>query len=57
MNDTIIIPDHVRALAEARWEARSMKKWKESDTLRDQLAEQGWFIKDGKDGYELESNA
>jgi cysteinyl-tRNA synthetase len=33
-----------------------MKKWKESDTLRDQLAEQGWFIKDGKDGYELESN-
>ncbi len=57
VNDTIIIPDHVRALAEARWEARSMKKWKESDTLRDQLAEQGWFVKDGKDGYELESNA
>jgi len=49
------IPDSVRALAESRWQARIAKNWAESDTLRAQLAEQGWLVKDGKDGYTLES--
>ena len=49
------IPEAVKALAESRWQARLAKNWAESDTLRAQLAEQGWLVKDGKDGYTLEA--
>jgi cysteinyl-tRNA synthetase len=49
------IPDSVKSLADARWAARLAKNWAESDILRSQLAEQGWLVKDGKDGYTLES--
>ncbi len=50
------IPDPIRALAESRWQARLAKDWAESDTLRKQLADQGWLVKDGKDSYTLEPN-
>ncbi len=46
-------PAAVRALAEQRWAARVAKQWAESDRLRDELAKQGWLVKDGKEGYEL----
>ena len=46
-------PADVQALAEQRWAARAAKQWAESDRLRDELATQGWLVKDGKDGYEL----
>ena len=49
------IPAAITALADSRWQARLAKNWAESDTLRAQLAEQGWLVKDGKDGYTLES--
>jgi cysteinyl-tRNA synthetase len=49
------IPDSVKSLADARWAARLAKNWAESDILRGQLAEQGWLVKDGKNGYTLES--
>lgn len=49
------IPDSVKSLADARWAARLAKNWAQSDILRGQLAEQGWLVKDGKDGYTLES--
>jgi cysteinyl-tRNA synthetase len=48
------IPDTIRALAETRWQARLAKNWAESDRLRNELAEQGWLVKDGKDGYALQ---
>ena len=48
------IPPAIRALAESRWQARLAKDWAQSDTLRAQLADQGWLAKDGKDGYTLE---
>ncbi len=48
------IPDAIQSLAESRWQARLAKNWAESDTLRAQLAEQGWLVKDGKDTYTLE---
>ena len=48
------VPDAIRELAEARWAARAAKDWAKSDTLRDELAAQGWVMKDGRDGYELE---
>ena len=52
--DASEIPESIKALAEARWQARLAKNWAESDTLRVQLAEQGWLVKDGKDSYTLE---
>ena len=48
------IPADIRALADTRWQARAAKNWAESDALRARLAEQGWLVKDGKDGYTLE---
>jgi len=50
---TTDIPAEIRELAETRWAARSAKDWATSDKLRDELAAQGWAVKDGKDSYEL----
>jgi cysteinyl-tRNA synthetase len=47
------IPAEIHDLAETRWAARSAKDWATSDKLRDELAAQGWAVKDGKDSYEL----
>ncbi|MBC8188889.1 MAG: cysteine--tRNA ligase, partial [Puniceicoccaceae bacterium] len=47
-------PDEVVALAQARWDAKQAKDWGKADQLRDALLAQGWVIKDGKDGFELE---
>ena len=54
VQDSAQIPEAVKALAEARWQARLAKNWVESDVLRGQLTEQGWTVKDGKDTYTLE---
>ncbi len=51
------IPAEIQALAETRWQARLAKNWAESDALRDQLAAQGWQMKDGKDSYILEPSS
>jgi hypothetical protein len=50
---TSAAPDHVLALAERRATARSAKDFGESDRLRDEIAEQGWVVRDGPDGYAL----
>jgi len=47
------VPVDIQALAEERWQARLAKNWAKSDELRNQLAELGWAVKDGKYGYEL----
>ena len=47
------IPDEIIALAEERQQARQNKDWATSDRLRDELAQQGYAIEDGKDGYKL----
>jgi cysteinyl-tRNA synthetase len=51
--ETVAIPEEIRALAEQRLAVRQAKDWAQSDVLRDQLAALGWTIKDSKDGYEL----
>ncbi|MCB1228684.1 MAG: cysteine--tRNA ligase [Verrucomicrobiae bacterium] len=48
------IPAEVRELADRRFAAKQEKDWATADAMRDQLAELGWVVKDGKDGYELE---
>lgn len=50
------VPDEIRAIAEARLEARARKDWAKSDELRDELAALGWTVKDAKGAYELEPN-
>ena len=47
------IPADVKELAERRWTARTNKDWATSDTLRAELLEKGYLVKDSKDGYEL----
>jgi len=47
------IPDEIQALAEQRWQARANKDWSASDSLRKQLEEKGWNMRDGRDGYTL----
>ena len=51
--ESIIVPEPIKALAEARWAARLAKDWAQSDTLRAELLEQGWLMKDGKEDYSL----
>jgi cysteinyl-tRNA synthetase len=46
-------PEEVVKLAADRWTARAAKDWATSDALRNQVADLGWTIKDGKDGYDL----
>jgi len=48
------VPAAIRALAEERWAARAAKDWAKSDSLRDELAAQGWVMKDGRESYEIQ---
>jgi cysteinyl-tRNA synthetase len=47
------VPARVKTLAEQRWAARQAKNFAESDRLRDELARQGYAMRDRKDGYDL----
>jgi hypothetical protein len=49
----IEIPESIRSLALTRWQARLAKDWATTDTLRADLASQGWLMKDGKEDYTL----
>ncbi|HEX7927643.1 MAG TPA: cysteine--tRNA ligase, partial [bacterium] len=53
LNATVEIPATVKSLAEQRWAARQSKNFAESDRLRDELARQGYVMRDRKDGYDL----
>jgi len=47
------VPDGVLELADKRKEARDLKDWALSDSLRDEIKELGWTIKDSADGFKL----
>lgn len=47
------IPDEIQVLAEQRRQAKMTKDRSTADTLRDQLADLGREMNDGKDGYEI----
>ena len=47
------IPKEVIELAQKRAEARAKKDFAMSDSLRDQIKDLGYEIKDSKDGYTL----
>ena len=46
-------PADIVELAEVRWRAREKRDFERSDTLRQQIAERGWQIRDRRDGYDL----
>jgi cysteinyl-tRNA synthetase len=51
--DTTQAGEEIWALAHARVRAREAKDWALADSLRDQLRELGWEVRDGADGPEL----
>ena len=51
--ETAAIPAEVLTLVEQRLQVRAAKNWAESDRLRDEIAAQGWIVKDTKDGPKL----
>jgi hypothetical protein len=51
----VSVPDSVRALADARLEARAAKDWARSDQLRDQIAAAGFEVVDVAGSYELKT--
>ena len=53
-SETMVIPDKVLEIAEKRLLARASKDWALSDTLRDQILDLGYIIKDTSDGYSFE---
>jgi cysteinyl-tRNA synthetase len=48
-----VVPDEIKALAEARGAARREKNWVEADRLRAELHAAGWEMEDGAGGYAL----
>jgi cysteinyl-tRNA synthetase len=50
------VPAEIQALAERRRQAKLQKDWALADTLRIELEDAGWTMKDGKETYELEFN-
>jgi cysteinyl-tRNA synthetase len=46
-------PDAVRRLAEEREEARGARDFARADRIREQLAKQGWEVRDTPDGARL----
>jgi len=47
------IPPNVTRLLQRRADARADKKWPESDSIRTQIEQLGWLVKDTKDGQKL----
>lgn len=48
------IPDEINELIEQRKQARENKDWALSDKIRDELKEKGYFVKDTKEGMQVE---
>ncbi len=51
------VPDHIKALAEQRRQARSEKRYADADSLRDQIIAAGFDIKDTPKGPEITPRA
>ena len=47
------IPEKIKRLAQKRWQAKQNKDFATADSIRVQLLDAGYTIKDSKDGYEI----
>jgi cysteinyl-tRNA synthetase len=45
------VPEDIQSLAQQRWNAKQAKDWATADSLRKQLEDAGWLIKDSKEGF------
>ena len=52
--EKIELPEKIKSLVEQRKQARENKDWAESDRIRDLLKEQGYVVKDTKEGQVIE---
>ena len=55
--EEMAVPDHIKALAEQRRQARAEKRYADADALRDQIIAAGFDIKDTPKGPEITSRA
>ncbi|MFA5945520.1 MAG: cysteine--tRNA ligase [Patescibacteria group bacterium] len=53
IGNPVIVPAEVQALADERVEARKAKNWKESDRLREAIAQLGFVVEDGAGGQKI----
>ncbi|GIV54701.1 MAG: cysteine--tRNA ligase [Candidatus Kapaibacterium sp.] len=49
----VVVPERVRQLAQERWEARLQRDFARADQLRQQIAQEGFAVRDRSDGYDL----
>ena len=49
-------PPEIERLAERRWEAKKNREWELADTLRTEIMQSGWIVKDHKAGFDLSKN-
>lgn len=45
------VPEDIQSLAQQRWNAKQAKDWATADSLRKQLEDADWLIKDSKEGF------
>ena len=57
MKPVIEVPEEVMVLARKRQEARAVKKWDESDALREKIVALGYEVADVPDGFELKKKS
>jgi cysteinyl-tRNA synthetase len=51
--DSLVLPDEIAALVDAREDARKEKDWKKSDALRAEIEARGYLIKDTEKGVKV----
>ena len=47
------VPEEIRQMAQARWDAKKAKDFAKADELRKKLTELGWSVLDKKDGFDI----
>ena len=51
-----IIPTEIQIMAKERWEAKEAKDYAKADEYRNKILQQGFTVKDTKEGYEITKN-
>jgi cysteinyl-tRNA synthetase len=54
-DEGVAAPPQIQALAHQRWAAKQARDFAAADRYRGELAAAGWSMRDGKDGFTLES--
>ena len=47
------VPEEIKQMAQARWDAKKSKDFAKADELRNKLTELGWSVLDRKDGFDI----